>query len=119
MTSSARRLTALANDIGFDMDTAMPCGLLITEIVSNSLKYGFPGRRAGEIKIEFTRLPDKKVLMTISDNGIGLPPGFDIEKSESLGMQLIIALTSQLDGELKFSGDNGTKFSITFTYPKS
>jgi PAS domain S-box-containing protein len=108
-----------AHGIGFDMDTAMPCGLLITEIVSNSLKYGFPGNREGEIKIEFSKVAEKKVLMTISDNGIGLPQDFDIEKSESLGMQLIIALTSQLDGELKFSGENGTRFSVTFTYPKS
>ena len=101
------------------MDTAMPCGLLITEIVSNSLKYGFPHHREGEIIIDFKKIPEKKVLMTISDNGIGLPAGFEIEKSDSLGMQLIIALTSQLDGELIFSGDRGTKFSITFTYPKS
>jgi len=108
-----------ADGIGFDMDTAMPCGLLITEIVSNSLKYGFPNNREGEINIQFRKVPEKKVLMTIADNGIGLPDGFDIEKSESLGMQLIIALTSQLDGELKFSGESGTRFSITFTYPKS
>jgi two-component system, sensor histidine kinase PdtaS len=108
-----------AEGIGFDMDTAMPCGLLITEIVSNALKYGFPNGREGEIKIEFKKIPEKKVRMTISDNGIGLPPDFEIEKSESLGMQLIIALTSQLDGELISSGDNGTKFSVTFTYPKS
>ncbi|MEO8086585.1 MAG: histidine kinase dimerization/phosphoacceptor domain -containing protein [Bacteroidota bacterium] len=107
-----------AEGIGFDMDTAMPCGLLITEIVSNSLKYGFPNHRQGEINIEFRKVPEKKMMMTIADNGIGLPNGFDIEKSESLGMQLIIALTSQLDGELKFSGESGTRFSITFTYPK-
>lgn len=111
-------ITVDANGIGFDMDTAMPCGLLITEIVSNSLKYGFPGNREGEIRIEFSKVAEKKVRMTISDNGIGLPHDFDIEKSESLGMQLIIALTSQLDGELKFSGESGTNFSVTFTYPK-
>ena len=108
-----------AEGIGFDMDTAMPCGLLITEIVSNSLKYAFPHHREGKISVEFKKVPEKKVQMTISDNGIGLPPGFDIAKSESLGMQLIIALTSQLDGELKYTHENGTTFSVTFTYPKS
>lgn len=112
-------ITVNAEGIGFDMDTAMPCGLLITEIVSNSLKYGFPDHREGKINIDFKKVPEKKVMMTISDNGIGLPFGFEIEKSESLGMQLIIALTSQLDGEVIYSGENGTKFSITFTYPKS
>ena len=108
-----------AEGIGLDMDTAMPCGLLITEIVSNALKYGFPNNREGEIRITFTKTGEKKIRMDISDNGIGLPAGFEIEKSESLGMQLIIALTSQLDGELKFSADSGTHFSITFTYPKT
>lgn len=107
-----------AEGIGFDMDTAMPCGLLITEIVSNSLKYAFPGHREGEIKIAFSKPAEKKVQMIISDNGIGLPHDFEIEKSESLGMQLIIALTSQLDGEVKYSGGNGTIFTVTFTYPK-
>ncbi len=107
-----------ADDVSFDMDTAMPCGLLITEIVSNSFKYAFPNHREGEIKIEFIKLPEKKVQVNISDNGIGLPPGFEIEKSDSLGMQLIIALTSQLDGELKFSQEKGTMFSVTFGYPK-
>lgn len=112
-------ITVNAEEIGFDMDTAMPCGLLITEIVSNSLKYGFPGKREGEIQIDFKKIPEKKVMMTISDNGIGLPDDFEIEKSESLGMQLIIALTSQLDGEVIYSGENGTKFTVTFTYPKT
>lgn len=112
-------ITVNAEGIGFDMDTAMPCGLLITEIVSNSLKYGFPGKREGEIKIDFKKIPEKKVMMTISDSGIGLPNDFEIEKSESLGMQLIIALTSQLDGEVIYSGENGTKFTVTFTYPKT
>ena len=101
-----------ADGIGFDMDTAMPCGLLITEIVSNALKYRLPDNREGTIRIVFKKVAEKKVLMEISDNGIGLPHGFEIEKSESLGMQLIIALTSQLDGKLKFSGENGTKFSV-------
>ena len=112
-------ITVNAEGIGFDMDTAMPCGLLITEIVSNSLKYGFPGKREGEIHIDFKKIPEKKVMMTISDNGIGLPDDFEIEKSESLGMQLIIALTSQLDGEVIYTGENGTKFTVTFTYPKN
>jgi two-component sensor histidine kinase len=97
----------------------MPCGMLVTEIVSNSLKYAFPNHRPGKINIEMRKFPQKKILFTISDNGIGLPDSFNIEKSESLGTQLIIALTKQVDGELFVSGKNGAKFSVTFTYPKN
>jgi PAS domain S-box-containing protein len=105
--------------VALDMDHAMPCGMLVTEIVSNSLKYAFPNHRPGKINIEMRKFPQKKILFTISDNGIGLPDSFNIEKSESLGTQLIIALTKQVDGELFVSGKNGAKFSVTFTYPKN
>jgi PAS domain S-box-containing protein len=103
--------------VGLDMDTAMPCGLLINEIVSNAYKYAFPGLMQGEILINMHRL-NGKVSIVISDNGVGLPTAVDFEKSESLGMQLIGALTNQLDGELKVSRENGTTFQVTFTYPK-
>jgi PAS domain S-box-containing protein len=108
-----------ADKVAFDMDTAMPCGLLINEIVSNSLKYAFPGDRKGEIKIELRKLPEHRVMMSISDNGIGLPDDFNIEQAESLGLQLIMALANQLDGELIVSRENGPRFSITFKYPKT
>ncbi len=104
--------------VAFDMDTAMPCGLLLTEVVSNSLKYAFPEQK-GEIKIGIKKSSDNKVQMDISDNGIGFPEGFDFEKSESLGLQLITALTNQLDGELMVNHDNGTHYTITFEYPKT
>jgi PAS domain S-box-containing protein len=105
--------------IAFDMDTAMPCSLLLNEIVSNSYKYAFPGDREGEICIEFRRTPDKKIRMIISDNGIGVPEGFQPEGSESLGMQLIQALSNQLDGTLTFSSSTkGTRFEVEFVYPK-
>ncbi len=113
------KLVIEADKIAFDMDTAMPCGLLINEIVSNSLKYAFPDEREGEIKIELHKQPDQRIRMNISDNGVGLPPEIDIEHAESLGLQLIYALTSQLEGELEFSQENGTKFSVTFKYPKT
>ncbi|MCC7231491.1 MAG: PAS domain-containing protein [Bacteroidia bacterium] len=104
--------------VNFDMDTAMPCGLLVNEIVSNAYKYAFPGDRKGEIRIRLKKL-DHTITLDISDNGTGPPPGFNPETSESLGMQLIQALTSQLDGEMHFSGENGTRFTIIFKYPKT
>jgi two-component sensor histidine kinase len=91
----------------------------VTEIVSNSLKYAFPKQGLRKINIEMKKFPQRKILFSISDNGIGLPDNFDVEQSDSLGMQLINALAKQLDGELMVSGKNGAKFSFTFTYPKS
>ena len=103
--------------IGLDMDTAMPCGLLINEIVSNAYKYAFPGQDQGRITIDLRR-NNGKVKLSVTDNGVGLPFDFAFDKADSLGMQLIQALTSQLDGELKLSHENGTSFDISFIYPK-
>jgi PAS domain S-box-containing protein len=100
-----------------DMDTAMPCALLVNEIVSNAYKYAFPGQRSGTILIELKKR-DHKTQLRISDNGVGFPAGYDFEKSESLGMQLVQALTSQIDGELNVSHENGSSFEVSFQYPK-
>ena len=104
--------------VGLDMDTAMPSGLLVNEIVSNAYKYAFPGETTGEIKIVLQK-KDGKVVFRISDNGVGLPSEINLDAAESLGMQLIQALTAQLDGELEVSRENGTEFKITFSYPKT
>jgi PAS domain S-box-containing protein len=104
--------------VGLDMDTAMPSGLLVNEIVSNAYKYAFPGDKHGEIKISLSK-QNGKVVFKISDNGVGLPPEINLDAAESLGMQLIQALTAQLDGELEVSRENGTEFKVSFTYPKT
>jgi PAS domain S-box-containing protein len=106
-----------AGAVALDMDTAMPCGLLVNEIVSNSYKYAFPGSREGNIIINLNS-SDREVIMEIGDDGVGLKPGFDIHSAESLGMQLILALTSQVDGNLELDTSNGTHFKIVFPYPK-
>jgi PAS domain S-box-containing protein len=110
-------LTVTGDKVGLDMDTAMPCGLLVNEIVSNSYKYAFPPGMNGFINLSLTKTTGK-VGLKVHDSGIGLPNEFTMETAESLGMQLIQALTSQLDGELTISKDNGTTFEITFPYPK-
>ncbi|MFM2136770.1 MAG: hypothetical protein RL021_2170 [Bacteroidota bacterium] len=104
--------------VGLDMDTAMPCGLLVNEIVSNSYKYGFPDGHTGTITIDFHRL-DGAVKLQIQDDGIGFPAGFEPLKAESLGMQLIQALTSQLDGNLEVERKAGAGFTVIFPYPKA
>ncbi len=106
-----------SDHVGLDMDTAMPSGLLVNEIVSNAYKYAFPGDKEGEIRISILK-HDGKVIFRIADNGVGLPAEINLDQSESLGMQLIQALTAQLDGELIVSREKGTEFRISFVYPK-
>jgi PAS domain S-box-containing protein len=109
----------VCDKVNLEMDTAMPCGMLITEIISNSFKYAFPDNREGVISFRLKKLEDNKIKITVSDNGIGLPDDFQMEGTESLGMQLILAFAQQIDGEIELAGKGGTNISITFTYPKS
>ncbi len=101
------------DDVSLPIDSAVPCGLIINELASNSLKYAFPADRRGEINITFTRT-DAHYLLKVSDTGVGLPPGFDPEKGKSLGMKLVRMLASQLCGELAFRNGAGTTFEIRF-----
>ncbi len=100
-------------DIMLGVDTAVPCGLIINELVSNSLKYAFPEGREGEIVIDLSA-GDSSYKLTLSDDGIGLPEGLDIEQAKTLGLKLVGTLTEQLGGQLSRSNGRGTKFEITF-----
>ncbi len=101
-------------NIYLNLDTSIPCGLIINEIVSNSLKYAFHERETGLIKIEFSKVSDDKLKLIVSDNGIGLPKDFDVENAESLGLQLVTTLVTQISGELEIDVSSGTKFNIVF-----
>jgi len=105
-----------AEKISLDIDTAVPCGLIINEIVSNSLKHAFKDGRNGEILIELKKTSESQYKLTIEDNGIGMPEGFSVDNSESLGIQLIQALTDQLEGHMKmeYSPTKGVKYNIDF-----
>lgn len=97
-----------------DVDTAVPCGLIINEIVSNALKYAFTHQKCGEISIHFIKKDSDYLLLSIKDNGTGLPPDFNLEESESLGLQLVVNLTEQLEGTLTYGSNGGTCFKILF-----
>ncbi len=96
-----------------DLDSAIPCGLIINELITNSLKYAYPNNKTGNIKISLNQL-DKNVVLIIEDNGKGFPSTIDFRETESLGMQLVISLTDQIDGEIDLEVNNGTKFTIEF-----
>ncbi|MFB2878790.1 PAS domain-containing protein [Floridanema aerugineum] len=97
-----------------DIDTAIPCGLIINELVSNSLKYAFSGRQKGILSISFFSDDNQTLFLQVRDDGVGLPPDFDIEQIQSLGLQLVLNLTEQLTGKLEIDSTNGTSFTITF-----
>jgi two-component sensor histidine kinase len=99
--------------ISLDVDKAIPCGLIINELVSNSLKYAFPRGRTGEIRIGLTH-GDRAYALTIGDNGVGLPPGLDFRNTPSLGLQLVNTLVTQLEGNVELDASHGTTFRITF-----
>jgi PAS domain S-box-containing protein len=101
-------------NIYLNLDTSIPCGLIINEVVSNSLKYAFEGQEKGKIRIDFKKDSEDKMKLIIADDGIGLPKDFDIENAESLGLQLVTTLVTQVSGELNIDVTNGTTFEIRF-----
>lgn len=102
-----------AHDISLELDTALPCGLIVNELVSNALKYAFPDASMGYLLIELSAVNDG-LRLTIHDNGIGLPEDLDIDRANSLGLKLVRMLVAQLDGTLELDTDFGTRFEIRF-----
>jgi PAS domain S-box-containing protein len=99
------------NNVYLGIDIAIPCGLLLNELISNALKHAFPNQREGVINISMKRLPDGRIELIVKDNGIGIPEDIDIRNTESIGWQLIIGLSeTQLEGEIELNRDNGTEF---------
>ena len=122
----------LEKNIFFDMDIAVPLGLIVNEIVSNSLKYAFPGGDKGVIRIKLYRedlgkcakskleskkgdYTDTNFILIVADDGVGMPESFNLDNSDTLGIQLVVALVDQLGGELELARDQGTRFVIRFT----
>lgn len=105
-----------ADKISLDIDTAVPCGLIINEIVSNSLKHAFEGAEKGTIRIELTETEEDKYRLLLSDDGCGFPEWFKAETADSLGIQLIQALTDQLEGNMNIetAPGRGTTYIINF-----
>ncbi len=96
------------------MQQAVPIALLLNELIANSLKYAFPAGASGTIHISIKRVEEGAVRLEIRDDGIGLPDGFDIAATETLGHTLVTGLSSQLNGTMSVDGTDGTRFSLTF-----
>lgn len=107
-------------DVTFAIDTAIPCGLIINELVSNSLKHAFPGDREGQIDIVFRPGEGDQIELTVKDNGVGIPHGLDPTRCKTMGLQLVTTLAeNQLHGTIDIKREGrGTEFTITFPSPK-
>jgi two-component sensor histidine kinase len=104
---------AQAEDIWLSLDCAVPCGLIINELVSNALKHAFPGGLDGLVQVEMHR-DGEQFTLSVKDNGIGLPAGFNFRNTTSLGLQLVRSLAYQLDGSVEMLDGVGTAVKITF-----
>jgi PAS domain S-box-containing protein len=117
--------TDLEENVFFDMDIAVPLGMVVNELISNSFKHAFTGRDRGEIRIklgmeeyiesDIEGCESIGFTLEISDNGVGIPENLNIEELDSLGFQLVASLVEQLGGELEVKRNNGTEFTIKFT----
>jgi PAS domain S-box-containing protein len=107
-------LALQADNVFLGLDQAVPCGLIINELLSNALKHAFPNRQGGEIRIGLHLTEPQQVTLTIADNGAGFPADLDFRKTDSLGLQLVNTLVNQLDGTIEIEVDQGTRFMIMF-----
>lgn len=101
--------------ISIDLTTAVTCGLIVNELLGNSLKHAFPGKRRAEIFFGLQVQKDGTIALTVRDNGIGLPPAIQWHSSSSMGSFLVNTLTENLEGELTVDGNNGTAFHLRFS----
>jgi len=118
VNSNIIKLKINVDGVFLGIDTAIPCGLIINELVSNSLKHAFPNGREGEIRIELCSDNDGQFTLMVSDNGVGFPENLDFRNTKSLGLQLVNTLVAQLEGTVELDRSGETAFRITFTEPE-
>lgn len=102
------------DDLLLDINKAIPCGLILNELISNAVKHAFPAGSSGEISIELRTDAARQVTIVVRDTGIGFPVDMEFRHAESLGLQLVCTLTEQLDGTIDLERSEGTAFTLTF-----
>jgi two-component sensor histidine kinase len=106
--------TVQADPISLGIDTAVPCGLILNEMLTNALKHGFPGDMTGTVVIEVTRIDNEQVRLSVRDTGRGFPAEADLEQTRSMGLMLIRSLTDQLGGTLSLENHGGAVCTVVF-----
>jgi PAS domain S-box-containing protein len=114
VNQSLVRLNVNCSDVYLSIDKAVPCGLIINELISNALKHAFPEESEGEITVDFYPDGDNRVVLVIRDNGAGFPEDIDIGDSRTLGLHLVSALVAQLKGTMDIQRSGGTVFKVKF-----
>ena len=112
-TANSVKIDTVINNVSLNINAAIPCGLILNELLTNSYKHAFKEKNNGQIHISFVNDKDN-FLMTVKDNGIGLPS--DYKEKQSLGVTVIESLSEQLDGSFNFSNNNGTCFELKFKH---
>lgn len=103
-----------AAEVSLPIGAAVPCGLVVNELVTNALKHAFPGGRRGRINVELSREPENQVVLVVSDNGVGIPDDLNLMKSNTLGLQLVTLLADQLGADITMHRSNPTRFMLRF-----
>ena len=116
--STRVRMQTDFEELFLDVNSAIPCGLILNELISNAFKHAFPGGRPGLVRIGLRRKPDDTVEIRVADDGVGLPEGVDFRQGETLGLQIIHLLAEQLDGALDVDRTKGTAVTLTFRESK-
>ena len=115
LASDAVTVRVDAEEIALSVNRAIPCGLILNELLSNALKYAFPKHRKGEISVRLARLGSDELSLSCRDNGIGIPESFDWQNPQSLGLWIVKVLTRQIDGRLTLDrSQGGTRFELRF-----
>lgn len=109
----AAQIHTCVDDTKLDVDTAIPCGLIVNELVTNALKYAFPGGRPGRILVTF-RVTEGRRILAVEDDGVGLPPGIDPRTLTTLGLKLVTMLAEQLHASIEIDAERGTRYRIVF-----
>ncbi|MEG3842559.1 PAS domain-containing protein [Microcoleus sp. herbarium14] len=107
-------LQVIAEPVSLNLETATPCGLIVNELVSNTLKHAFPDGTSGTVSVECYQRGDREIHLFVKDNGIGFPKNLDFRKTNSMGFQVVCTLTEQLEGTLELSRQIGTAFHLRF-----
>lgn len=113
--ASGTRFELAVDDISLDVSQSVPVGLILNEAITNAIKYAFPGGRRGVVKISFVYNEEGMLELTVKDNGVGLPEGFDMNRHVSMGMMLMRTLSEQLEGRIIIKNNEGTAVTVIFS----